>query len=160
MSGSFSSAEFREALAHFASGVTIITARSPGGPVGFTASAFSSVSLEPPLVLVCIAHTASAHDAVVAADRFGVSVLAERQGWIAEQFARHGIDRFDGVPLHTDNGASVPFIDGALVHLECRRHATHTAGDHTILIGQVEGGATMTGRPLVHFGRRLGAFSE
>jgi flavin reductase ActVB len=160
MSGSFSSADFREALAHFASGVTIITARTHGGRVGFTASAFSSVSLEPPLVLVCIAHTASAHDAVVAAERFGVSVLSEQQGWIAEQFARHGIDRFDGVPLRADNGASVPFIEGALVHLECRRHSLHTVGDHTILIGQVESGSTTTGRPLVHFARRLGAFSD
>jgi flavin reductase ActVB len=118
------------------------------------------VSLNPPLILVCIAHTASAHDAVVAAERFGVSVLGERQGWIAEQFARHGIDRFDGVALRADNGASVPLIDGALVHLDCRRHATHTAGDHTILIGEVDWGSTASGRPLVHFARRLGAFTE
>jgi flavin reductase (DIM6/NTAB) family NADH-FMN oxidoreductase RutF len=158
MSGPFSSAEFREALAHFASGVTIITARDGEGPVGFTASAFTSVSLAPPLVLVCIAHTASAHDAVVAAEKFGVSVLGEGQGWIAEQFARHGVDRFAGVPLQADVASDVPLIDGALVHLECRRHVTHTAGDHTILIGEVQRGATASGRPLVHFARRLGGF--
>jgi flavin reductase (DIM6/NTAB) family NADH-FMN oxidoreductase RutF len=157
MTASFSSADFREALAHFASGVTIITARAEDGPVGFTASAFTSVSLAPPLVLVCIAHTASAHDAVVAAERFGVSVLGERQGWIAEQFARHGVDRFAGVPL-ADGPASVPLIEDALVHLECRRHTTYTAGDHTILIGKVDGGSTASGRPLVHFARRLGGF--
>ncbi len=158
MSGSFTSAQFREALSHFASGVTIITARSEAGPVGFTASAFSSVSLAPPLVLVCVAHTASAHDAVVAAERFGVNVLAERQGWLAEQFAKHGIDRFEGVALHEAGGASVPLLEGALVHLECRRHTLHTAGDHTILIGEVERSATWPGRPLVHYTRKLGAF--
>ncbi len=158
MTGSFSTADFREALSRFASGVTIITASSAEGPVGFTASAFSSVSLAPPLVLVCIAHTASAHDAVVAAERFGVSVLGERQGWIAEQFARHGIDRFEGVGLRAANGAGVPLIAGAVVNLECRRHATHTAGDHTILIGEVERGSTEPGGPLVHFARSLGGF--
>jgi flavin reductase (DIM6/NTAB) family NADH-FMN oxidoreductase RutF len=158
MTGSFSTAEFREALAHFASGVTIITARAEDAPVGFTASAFTSVSLAPPLVLVCIAKTASAHDAVVAAEQFGVSVLGEGQGWIAEQFARHGVDRFQGVPLREDAVGGVPFIDGALVHLECRRHVTHTAGDHTILIGEVQRGSTLSGRPLVHFARRLGGF--
>jgi flavin reductase ActVB len=160
MTGTISQTDFREALAHFASGVTVITATSAGGPVGFTASAFTSVSLEPPLVLVCIAHTASAHDAVVAAERFGVSVLGERQGWIAERFARHGIDRFEGVALRSDNGATVPLIEGALVHLACRRHATHVAGDHTILIGQVDWGSTVSGRPLVHFARRLGAMAD
>jgi flavin reductase (DIM6/NTAB) family NADH-FMN oxidoreductase RutF len=139
--------------------VTIITAHAEDGPVGFTASAFSSVSLAPPLVLVCVAHTASAHDAVVAAEQFGVSVLGEAQGWIAEQFARHGIDRFQGIPLRAGDGGGVPFIDGALVHLECRRHVTHTAGDHTILIGEVLRGSTLTGRPLVHFARRLGGFT-
>ena len=158
MSGSFTSAQFREALSHFASGVTIITARSEGAAVGFTASAFTSVSLTPPLVLVCIAHTASAHDAVVAADRFGVNVLTERQGWLAEQFAKHGIDRFEGVTLHGAGDASVPLLDGALVHLECRKHTLHTAGDHTILIGEVERGATWPGRPLVHYSRKLGEF--
>ncbi len=159
MSASFSPADFREALAHFASGVTVVTARSAAGPVGFTASAFTSVSLTPPLVLVCIAHTASAHDDVVAADEFSVSVLGEGQGWIAEQFARHGVDRFAGVPLRADSAEGVPLIEGALVHLECRRHATHVAGDHTILIGEVERGSTKPGRPLVHFARRLGGFS-
>jgi flavin reductase ActVB len=159
VTASFSPADFREALAHFASGVTIITARAGAGPVGFTASAFSSVSLAPPLVLVCIAHTASAHDDVVAADRFGVSVLGEGQEWIAEQFARHGVDRFGGVPLRAESAGGVPFIEGALVHLDCGRHATYVAGDHTILIGEVQRGSTQPGRPLVHFARRLGGFA-
>jgi flavin reductase (DIM6/NTAB) family NADH-FMN oxidoreductase RutF len=117
------------------------------------------VSLTPPLVLVCIAHTASAHDDVVAADRFGVSVLGEGQGWIAEQFARHGVDRFAGVPTLAESAGGIPLVEGALVHLVCRRHTTHVAGDHTILIGEVELGSTQPGRPLVHFARRLGGFA-
>src|SRR5262249_9122514 len=99
MTASVSEAAFREALAHFASGVTVVTACTRAGRVGFPASAFPSVSLEPPLVLVCVARGASAHDAVVAAEAFGVNILSERQQWIAEQFARPGVDRFAHVPL-------------------------------------------------------------
>ena len=161
MTEQLSTAAFRDALAYFASGVTIVTARADGVPVGFTASAFTSVSLTPPLILVCVTKGASAHDAVVGAELFGVSVLAERQAWIAEQFAKSGIDRFRGVPLRlAEEGAlRVPLVDGALVHLECRRGATHPAGDHTILLGEVERAWISPGRPLVHFARRLGGFA-
>jgi flavin reductase (DIM6/NTAB) family NADH-FMN oxidoreductase RutF len=146
---------FRDALAHFASGVTVVTAWTADGRVGFTATGFASVSLSPPLVLVCVGHRASAHDGVVGAARFGVSVLSERQRWIAEQFARSGVDRFRDVPIQ--NGG-VPLVEGALVALECRRQATHEAGDHTVLIGEVVGAAIQPGRPLVHYARRYGAF--
>ena len=156
MSEPFSNEAFREALAHFASGITVVTTRTAAGPVGFTASAFTSVSLAPPLVLVCVGKRASAHEPLVGAELFGVSVLAERQGELAEQFGRSGIDRFRGVPLRT--GARVPLVDGALVQLECRRHATHDAGDHTILVGEVLDGKVAPERPLVHFGRKLGRF--
>jgi flavin reductase (DIM6/NTAB) family NADH-FMN oxidoreductase RutF len=159
MTESISGAGFREALAHFASGVTIVAARDAQGLVGFTATGFTSVSLSPPLILVCISKTASAHDGVVGAELFGVSVLDERQMWIAEQFARTGVDRFDGVSLR-EAGAPVPLIKEALAHLECRRHAVHEAGDHTILFGHVLGSSVSKGgRPLVHFARRFGAFS-
>ncbi len=153
-----SDAVFREALARFASGVVVVTARAEGAPAGFTASAFTSVSLTPPLVLVCVKKAGSAHDVVVGAGVFGVSILGDGQGWIAEQFARSAIDRFAGVPLRDEGRGGVPLIAGALVHLECRRHATHTAGDHTILVGEVERAAVESGRPLVHFGRAFGAF--
>jgi flavin reductase (DIM6/NTAB) family NADH-FMN oxidoreductase RutF len=152
----FSNEAFREALAHFASGLTIVATTTTTGPVGFTASAFSSVSLAPPLVLVCVGKRASAHDAVTLTELFGVSVLAEWQSRIAEQFGRSGTDRFRDVPLRS--GARVPLIDGALVQLECRRYATHDAGDHTILVGEVLDGRVSGGAPLVHFGRKLGRF--
>jgi flavin reductase (DIM6/NTAB) family NADH-FMN oxidoreductase RutF len=147
---------FREALAHFASGVTVVTAQTPGGPVGFTASAFTSVSLAPPLILVCVGKARSAHDAVVGGTHFGVSVLAERQVWIADRLARSGPDRFRDIPLLS--ATSVPLIDEALVQLECRRYATHDAGDHTILLGEVLDSSVRAGKPLVHFGRKLGRF--
>jgi flavin reductase (DIM6/NTAB) family NADH-FMN oxidoreductase RutF len=150
-----SSPLFREVLAQFASGITIVTARTPGGLVGFTATGFTSASLTPPLVLVCVGKGASAHDGIVGADRFGVNVLCDHQGWIAEQFARSGVDRFRGVDLCA---GSVPLIDRALAQLECRRYGRLDAGDHTILLGEVLEGVVAGGRPLVHFARRFGAF--
>jgi len=146
---------FREALAHFASGVTIVTARTAQGLVGFTATGFMSASLTPPLVLVCIGKGASAYSGIVGAESFGVSVLSERQAWLAEQFARPAVDRFRDVPLLS---GSVPLVDGALVALECRQYGRHDAGDHTIVLGEVLDGVVNAGRPLVHFGRRFGSF--
>src|SRR5580700_3043878 len=105
---SISEASFRETLAHFATGVTIVTAHGVEGPVGFTATGFTSLSLAPPLILVCVAKNASAYGGVVGAERFGVSVLAEHQRWIAEQFARSGIDRFRDVPVVAEPSATVP----------------------------------------------------
>ena len=157
---SISEASFRETLAHFASGVTIVTAQGAAGPVGFTATGFTSLSLAPPLILVCVAKNASAYDGVVGAERFGVSILGERQQWIAEQFACSGIDRFREVSVVADPAVTVPLIEGALARLECHFHAQHDAGDHTILIGRVAAAWTSAGRPLLHFRRRFGGFVD
>jgi flavin reductase (DIM6/NTAB) family NADH-FMN oxidoreductase RutF len=159
MSESIPTAAFREALAHFASGVTIVAARRSTGPIGFTATGFTSVSLTPPLILVCVAKTASAYDGVVGAELFAVSVLGEGQRWIAERFATSGVDRFAGVSVLAGPVTSAPLIDGALAHLECRPHARHDAGDHTLLVGEVLSASTTVGRPLLHFARRFGAFA-
>lgn len=156
MDGPVSKSAFREALARFASGVVVVTGHTPGGPVGFTVSAFSSVSLEPPLVLFCIAKTASAYTAIMAAPLFGISILEEGQAEIATQFARQGVDRFEGVALRA--AARVPLIEGALAQLECRPHALHDAGDHTIVVGEVLEAAWASGYPLLHHARRFGGF--
>jgi flavin reductase (DIM6/NTAB) family NADH-FMN oxidoreductase RutF len=153
-----SQVSFREALARFASGVVIVTGHAPEGPVGFTVSAFSSVSLEPPLVLFCVGKTASAYAGIMAAPFFGISVLEEKQADVAAQFARQGIDRFAGVSLRAS--ASVPLLEGALAQLECRRHVTHDAGDHTIVVGEVLDARWSPGAPLLHYERKFGAFSE
>ncbi len=150
---------FREALAHFATGVTIVTARvaRPEGDtlVGFTATSFASVSLAPPIVLVCVNHTASAYEGFVRAAMFGVSVLGQEQSWLAEQFARKGIDRFAGVPLVAKEGP--PLIDKAIVQLECRPHARHEVGDHTVVFGEVLSVRVSPGRPLLYFARHFGS---
>jgi flavin reductase (DIM6/NTAB) family NADH-FMN oxidoreductase RutF len=159
MAGPVSSATFRESLAQFASGVTVVTARADERRVGFTASAFTSVSLDPPLILVCVGQSASAHPDMLVADFFGVSVLAEDQRWVAEQFARKNCDRFEGIPLRAGPVSGVPFVQGALVHLECRVHTRSTAGDHTIFIGEVVDAVVVPGKPLLHHARRFGAFA-
>ncbi|MGA3122430.1 MAG: flavin reductase family protein [Polyangiaceae bacterium] len=149
---------FRDALARFASGVTIVAARHPSGLVGFTATAFSALSLSPPLVLACVGKKASAYDRIVTCEHVGVSILDERQAPIAAQFARSGIDRFAGIPLSIGTGYGVPLIEGSLAALECRRHALHDAGDHTIFVAEVLAASVSAGSPLLHFGRRFGAF--
>lgn len=138
--------------------MTVVTARTRERLVGFTASAFTSVSLAPPLVLVCIGRSSSAHDPIAASPRFGVSILAAGQGELARQFARPGVDRFRDVRLRAGFG-EVPILDGALGWLVCARHALHAAGDHSVLVGEVmEAGVDEAGEPLVHYGRRFGEF--
>ncbi len=152
------SGAFREALSRFASGVVIVTCHGLEGPVGFTVSAFSSLSLDPPLVLVCVSKTASAYDAITAAVSFGVSILEANQAAIATQFARQGVDRFAGVPLR--DGPRVPLIAASLAALDCDRHAVHDAGDHVILIGRVVEAHFAQGEPLVHYARTFGGFAR
>ncbi|SRR5258708_4146859 len=158
MTSAVSADAFREALSRFASGVVIVAGHSPDGPFGFTASAFSSVSIEPPLVLVCVAKTASAYAAITGVEGFGVSVLHASQSGLAAQFARQGVDRFEGVALRP--GAAVPLIEGAIAHIVCARHAMHDAGDHTILVGGVVEVRQAPGEPLVHYARSFGGFSR
>jgi flavin reductase (DIM6/NTAB) family NADH-FMN oxidoreductase RutF len=148
---------FRDALARFASGVVVAAAHTPEGPIGFTASAFSSLSLDPPLILLCVAKKASVYARIVQADFVGISVLHAEQRWIADQFARHGVDRFHGVPTRPD--ATAPLIEGAIAQLECSRHGLLDAGDHTIFTGRVRESRTAPGRPLVHYARAFGGFS-
>ena len=129
---------FRDALARFASGVCVITATDAGGlPIGITISAFTSLSLEPPLVLFCIGMNSANLPAWIAAQRFSVNVLSAGQEALSDSFASARDNKFAGVPGTTgDNGCFQ--IAGALATLECRRTALHAAGDHYIVIGQVE----------------------
>jgi 3-hydroxy-9,10-secoandrosta-1,3,5(10)-triene-9,17-dione monooxygenase reductase component len=159
MSHPVSSAGYREALAHFASGVTVVTANGDAGPVGFTATGFMSVSLSPPLVLVSVGKEASAYAGILGAPHFGVSVLGEAQGDVAMQFATKGIDRFAGIELEPEALAPVPLLRGSVARIYCARHARHEAGDHTLLVGEVLGVWVSPGPPLVHFNRRFGGFT-
>ncbi len=155
---SLDEAGFRDALAHFGSGVTVVAARAAGALVGLTATAFTSVSIAPPLVLVCVGRTTGAGDGVVSSDVFGISILEQSQRWIAEHFARKNVDRFQGVSWSAGPIASAPLIDGALARLECRQHARHDAGDHVLLVGRVLGVTVADGAPLMHHRRQFGMF--
>jgi 3-hydroxy-9,10-secoandrosta-1,3,5(10)-triene-9,17-dione monooxygenase reductase component len=150
---------FRDVLGRFASGVTIVTTRDADGrDRGMTVSAFSSLSLDPPLVMACIGHDATIAGSVSAAGFFGVSVLAEDQVPLSRRFADPDADRFDGVAFLRGR-SGVALLDGALAHLECRIVARHEAGDHTIVVGEVLAGSAREGRPLVHHHGRYGGFA-
>jgi len=127
----------RDALGCFATGVTLITARAADGtPVGLTANSFTSLSLDPPLLLVCIARSSSSIAAFEDATQFAVSVLQIGQQLASTRFAKRDERRFlDGEWEDGENG--VPLLKGALVNFECARHAAHDGGDHIILVGRV-----------------------
>lgn len=127
----------RDAMGCFATGVTIVTAVAPDGtPVGLTANSFTSVSLDPPLLLVCIANNAGTAPVLRDGDWFGVNVLQTTQQQTSNRFAGKGEDRYSATAWHLGEGG-VPLLDGSLVSFECRRHAVHDGGDHFILVGDV-----------------------
>jgi len=142
--------EFRKALSQFASGVTVVTAKCEDGQVrGITVSAFSSLSLEPPLVLICIDKDASLHDHLNEGGHFAVNVLAENQENISHRFASRIPDRFDGLACK-EGIAGTPLIDGSLTSIECRILHAYPGGDHTIFVGEVVRATVTEGRPLVY----------
>jgi flavin reductase (DIM6/NTAB) family NADH-FMN oxidoreductase RutF len=149
--------DFRQALSRFAAGVTVITTGTEAGEwAGFTATAFSSVSLEPPLVLFCVSAGGRSDQALRRSDGFGVNVLRNDMAAVAERFATPGADRFAGINVR-EGPLGVPLLNGAIATLTCRRHARHDAGDHGIFIGHVVEASWSQGAPLLHF---RGAFGE
>jgi flavin reductase (DIM6/NTAB) family NADH-FMN oxidoreductase RutF len=143
--------EFRSVLGRFPSGVTVVTTKAgDGSDQGMTVSAFSSVSLDPPLVLICIEKTASAYDALTAAPGFVVNILSVSQEQIARRFSIVDIDRFEGVGYsRSPNGLAV--LDDVLGVIECATFAMHDAGDHTIIVGEVEAARAQNGTPLLYY---------
>ncbi|MBX3173603.1 MAG: flavin reductase family protein [Gemmatimonadaceae bacterium] len=149
--------DFRAALSRFASGVTIITARdAKGRDVGMTVSAFSSLSLEPPLVLACVDDTASVAPVLAQCEHFAVNILAADQSELSRRFARQDVDRFEGIDL-TRGVEGLPLLSGALAQLSCAVEARHPGGDHTILVGRVLEVETRDANPLLYF---RGAYGE
>ncbi len=142
---------FKSVLARFASGITIITTRdSDGRDHGMTASAFSSLSLDPPLVLVCIANDATIAPVVATASSFAVNVLAESQEALSRRFAGKLDDRFAGVG-HTRGELGDAILDDVLAWMQCRIVARHPAGDHVVVIGAVTGAGVRDARPLLYY---------
>ena len=143
--------EFRQLLGRFATGVSVLTvATANGRPMGMTATSLSSVSLQPPLISVCVDREAELHDVIVKAPEFVVNVLGSPQEALARRFSDKHEDRFDGVGYHLSPEGLV-LLDGALAHLICERYAEYEGGDHTIILGQVVGGSTSDGRPLLYY---------
>ena len=134
---SFNPKAFRDALSTFTTGVTIITTRGADGlPVGITANSFNSVSLDPPLLLVCLAKSAASLPAFTGAAAFAVNVLHIGQQPVSTRFATRGEDKFAGTATESWS-TGVPIISGSLASFECRTSAQHDGGDHVILIGEV-----------------------
>jgi len=143
--------QFRQLLGRFATGVTILTVATPEGhPLGMTANSLASVSLHPPLISVCVDREAEMHDVILEAPEFVVNVLASPQEALARRFSDKHEDRFDGIGYHLSPEGLI-LLDGVLAHLVCERDTTYPAGDHTIVLGRVVGGATGDGRPLLFY---------
>jgi flavin reductase (DIM6/NTAB) family NADH-FMN oxidoreductase RutF len=142
---------FRSVMGHFATGVTVVTVATPAGPVGMTANAVTSLSLEPVLLLVAFANDARTLPAVRATGRFGVNVLAAGQADLARLFASKTPERekFAGVAHTVHDG--IPVIEGVLAWVGCRLEQLIPGGDHTIGIGAVEAAETGAGEPLLWF---------
>lgn len=157
-----SSVEFRKALAQFATGVTIVTTTAAdGSPVGLTVNSFTSVSLEPPLVLWCLSLDAACLDAFRNCERYLIHVLAADRLELATRFASKRGDRFGSVAWRATDGG-LPFVENcAVAWFECGNRAQHEGGDHVILVGRVEAFSVIGGQSLVfHNGRYITDQSE
>lgn len=143
--------DFRRALGRFASGVTVVTTRDANGRLhGITVSAFCSVSMEPPLVLVCVEKKAGSHYAFQTGKAFVVNLLAAGQEHVSNRFASRVADKFEGVSYRSGI-EDLPVLDDALANLECTLKYSYEAGDHTIFVGEIENALIADGEPLVYF---------
>jgi len=144
---------FREALGHYASGITVITSHVDGEPIGFTCQSFYSVSMSPPLVSFSVMASSASYPKIRQAGRFAVNILSGEQVAISNQFARRGTDKWHGVDWQ-DSPLGNPVIAGSLHWLDCEIYAEHAAGDHLIVIGEVKAldqQAAAATQPLLYF---------
>lgn len=142
---------FRSVLGRFASGVTVITTRdAAGNDHGMTVSAFCSVSLDPPLVAVCVEEHTVMHDVIGSASQFAVNMLSSQQESVSRRFSEQLDDRFAGIGYTRGKTGSV-LLDGILAYLECDIIARYPAGDHTIIVGQVIAAGAQLERPLLYY---------
>ena len=155
-----SAAHLRRAMGCFATGVTVVTTRHGDcGPCGLTANAVTSVSLDPPLILVCVDKKAESYPHFGPAGVFAVNVLDEGQQAISTRFATSGGDKFAGLAYHWGD-LGTPILDQRLAFLECRIVHAYEGGDHTIYVGEVERAETGGGRPLLYYRGAYGALAD
>ncbi len=144
--------EFREVMGHFATGVTIVTtADNEGTPYGLTVNSFTSVSMDPLLVVICLDNQLSGLTAFKESGKFGVNILAEDQQDLADHFARAGTDRSEG-PYETGK-TGVPLLEGVLARMECEISALYPGGDHTLVLGEIKRTEILQSekKPLLYF---------
>ncbi|MFG1705848.1 flavin reductase family protein [Nonomuraea sp. M3C6] len=150
---------FRRALAVHAAGVVVITAQSGGVPVGLTATSFSSVSLDPPLVSFYVDRSSTTWPSLRSAGHFAVNVLASDQAELAARFARKNVDRFAEPTRWRPGPLGAPLLQDVSAHLICLPHETVYVGDHILVVGQVaEATVHGPGRPLIYHQGRFGRF--
>ena len=155
-SKTFDTTSFRKALGNFATGVTIITARAEDGSLaGVTANSFSSVSLEPPLVLWSLDRSSPSLTTMEKASHFCVNVLSEHQEDLCMRFAKSSDDKFIGIDYEEALGGATIF-EGCLALFECRNIIHHDGGDHVIIVGEVERFKVYEGKPLIFFRGQIG----
>ena len=152
----FSGADFRNALGSFATGITVITTQGVDHPFGMTANAFSSVSLDPPLVLICVISGTYGAETIQRNGVFAVNILSDEHESISRYFSSkdrpRGAEAFKEIP-HAFAVTGAPIIEGAGGYLDCRLHATHEAGDHLVFIGEVVAlGHSPDAKPLLFHG--------
>lgn len=152
------SRDFRDALARFATGITVVTTITPRGPQAITANSFASVSLDPPIVLWSIGRQSKRFAAFAECSHFAIHVLSSGQCDLSQRFARSG-QGFDGLAYEFGEGG-VPLLEGCLSRFECRRWSGHEGGDHLIVLGAVTAASIGDGEPLVFFGGDYGRLAD
>jgi len=143
--------EIRNVMGHFATGVTVITTKDKTGkPFGLTVNSFTSLSLNPPLLVVCIDKTVDCYSCFEESKLFGVNMLSEQQEELSRRFATKGIEKFEGIEWHMgENG--VPLLDGTIGTIECNVAQSCEGGDHTIFLGEIVSATASGDRPLIFF---------
>jgi flavin reductase (DIM6/NTAB) family NADH-FMN oxidoreductase RutF/DNA-binding GntR family transcriptional regulator len=150
---------FRDVISRFASGVTVITTRVGEQDFGTTASAVSSLSMQPPMLLVCLNKTSETREAIAQSGWFAVNILGQHQAELAYAFAKKSPDKFAGVEI-VRGREHLPLVQGALAQLECRVDETATGGTHTVFMGAVQEAAATEGEPLTYYRGRFGRFED
>jgi 3-hydroxy-9,10-secoandrosta-1,3,5(10)-triene-9,17-dione monooxygenase reductase component len=147
----FATADFKDAMGMFATGVTIVSGIDDGQPVGFTCQSFVSLSIDPPYVAVAPARSSTSWPRIARSGSFCVNVLSEDQEDLCRGFAVSGGPKFDGVDWHPAPGTGSPTIDGSLAWVDCRVALVHDAGDHELILGSVLDIGVGEGSPLLFF---------
>lgn len=149
--------EFRSFMGTFAAGVTVVTTQDADGKHwGLTATAFSSLSLDPPLCLVCINHNAGSYETFKKSGKYAVNVLSDQQEELSNRFASKRDDKFDGIPWESGAVTGCPVLADTLASIECTVHEILPGGDHDIFIGAIQNVKIGQGKPLVYWGGAYG----